>query len=287
MKQHRIMSIIVFLTLITTRGFGQTSEIQQNHPRFYNIGDWWVEGDVEYNWMERTDNDWDFYLYKYTIDGDTVINGKQYVCVSCQQIFLRSEEAFAEPSLANTRFFIREDEVGRQYVWIPKKEEECLMWDFSTPFEVGAFLTYGLTDLRADKPEYTQLQMKIDEVGTYELKNGSKVKMFNNWILEGFGNPEVGIAFNLGETDWEDLNSLLLMRYCKGELVLQNDLLLETLNRVTGTNVVQQLTDNILCKHPLQIDNTKQQLFDLQGRPVTTRPTRCIYIKSGKKYYTK
>ena len=29
------------------------------------------------------------------------------------------------------------------------------------------------------------------------------------------------------------------------------------------------------------------QLFDLKGRPVTTRPTRGIYIKDGKKYYTK
>ena len=51
-----------------------------------------------------------------------------------------------------------------------------------------------------------------------------------------------GIAHNLGETMLESRTNILLMRYCKGELVLQNDLLLNKLTQMMGEEFIQQLT---------------------------------------------
>ena len=88
---------------------------------------------------------WDFTLCKYSVDGVTTIEGKQYVCVG-QQVYDYSEENGLSIGLkTNNLFYIREEETGKQYVRIPQKQEEYLLWDFSS-LEVGKELTYGYLD---------------------------------------------------------------------------------------------------------------------------------------------
>lgn len=242
MKQKFLLLMMVFLIPGMTT---QASEVLQNHAQFYNVGDWWVEGTVTWNWEETPDGPWDFTLCKYTIDGMTTIEGKQYVCVG-KQIYDYSkwDGLTIEPKTKDV-FFIREDETGKQYIRIPQNQEEYLLWDFSS-LEVGKELTYGFLDFLENSDlsniSYFQYSYPINEVGTYELRNGNQVKIINNCYLEGFGDKYFGIAHNLGETMLESRTNILLMRYCKGELVLQNDLLLNRLTQMMGEEFIRKLT---------------------------------------------
>ena len=139
------------------------SDILYNQARYYNVGDWWVEGEVEWDWSDRTDKNWDYSLHKYVVENDTVIKGIQYVSIS-KQVFSRYEQQnTASPKQRNV-FFLREDYSGKQYIRIPSTEEDFLLWDFNTNLKEGAYITCGFININDDSPSYQQKQIEINIV---------------------------------------------------------------------------------------------------------------------------
>lgn len=283
-----LIGIAACSTIITAQAkeTDPNPEILYNQAHYYNVGDWWVEGEFEWNWSERTDKNWDFTLHKYVVENNTVVNGIQYVSIS-KQCISRYEQQTTTFQKQSNFLFIREDSYGKQYIRIPSKEEEFLLWDFSIDLKEQAYITCGFIDINADNPLYQQKQKQINNVEFYELKNGCQTEIYNNVIVKGFGNISSGIAYNLGETDWEYMNSEFLIRCCKNEIVLQNEKLYCALTDMMGSDFMNQLTETpsiITSTYSLKQNNA---IFDLSGRRLNSVPEKGMYIQGGKKWMVK
>ena len=283
-----LIGIAACSTIVTVKAKETDTDpdILYNQAQFYNVGDWWIEGEVEWDWSDRTDKNWDYSLHKYVVENDTVIKGIQYVSIS-KQVFRRYEQQNTTSTKQRNVFFLREDYSGKQYIRIPSTEEDYLIWDFGTNLKDEAYITCGTININDDSPSYQQKQIEINNIEFYELKNGCQTEIYNDAIVKGFGNISSGIAYNLGETDWEYMNSEFLIRCCKNEIVLQNEGLLFALTDMMGSDFINQLTETPSIIASIYFLNPYSTIFDLTGRRLNSVPEKGIYIKNGRKWLRK
>lgn len=84
--------VVGFLFLPSLNLFAQDS-VLCNHPKYYQNGDYWVQALVPFNFgeiihdYETEGSGENFSLYCFYVEGDTVIDNKEYKCIHARTKF--------------------------------------------------------------------------------------------------------------------------------------------------------------------------------------------------------
>ena len=218
--------------------------------------------------------------YSYSIAGDTVIGSDTY-----KKVFRQDEELYkdAEPHYYAA---LRDGEKGKVYIVKQDAQEPVLLYDFG--LEPGEKMLYKAA--WADNPQqifgayrstpvdsskktqvFTNIRgnpCRVIEVSIYlEPWDYSQSSYPRDWIEE-IGN----ITDPFNQDNWYQFsNELFESCYINGELLMTFD--------DFGRNTYVVSIDKTLS----QLDPPSNLLFDLQGRPLSTPPSRGMYIQNGKK----
>jgi len=253
-----------------------------NHPKYYQDGDYWVQALVPWDFEERI-HDYEtegsgenFSLYCFYVEGDTIIDNKEYKCVhakiwyyDCEATYDHQPEGLIEgPQVANV-LFMREDADGKQWRRLSYLTDEALLFDFSHPFEKGQVIRFCKHDhlsdvlenvcyesvqtkacsnssrlnkaLRSDDkaPEgYLYYNLEVSNVTTLELPNGEQVPFANGRIAFGWGDVYQGDLLHQFVPVCESFSGRFLYRVHQGQVVLQKQDNINRISSIIGTDVL-------------------------------------------------
>ena len=254
--------------------------VLHNHPKYYQDGDYWVQALVPWNFEERI-HDYEtagsgenFSLYFFYVEGDTIIDNKEYKCVhaktwkyDCEEIYDHQPEGLVEGKQIPNVLFMREDADGRQWRRLATLSEEALLFDFSCPFEKGQkirccrhenlddvleTLSYEVkaysspshhrgikAELSDEAPEgYYYYDLEISNVSSIELPNGEQVPFANGRIAFGWGDVYQGDLFHQLSPLCEGSEGMFLYRVHQGQVILQNKNNVIKINDIIGKDVL-------------------------------------------------
>ena len=209
----------------------------------------------------------------FTMQGDTEINGKEYKKVYCQF------EKYYGDNEQHYYCAVREEN-DRVYILANEAAEEKLLYDFSSPeedivlpFTVG---NYKFIRTRGERrADYLpgQLEFQVCHLSGNEIDysndtgcwiGGVGTYMGNSFAFEScplfFDEPQLGV------------NMFLYSCVKDGQYYFNIDWLAEPMETTTIND--RRHTDNTVKESPL---------FDLQGRRLTSQPTKGLYIRNGRK----
>ena len=205
----------------------------------------------------------------FTMSGDTEINGKTY-----KKVFLQFPDYFGDEE---QHYYCAVREEGcRVFLVEPEAEEEKLLYDFSRPEEIIE-LSYDHETLVRNagyKDEYCRPHQMYYELYTNAAHINNGYVCYDDW-REGVGsihsNP---FACEVSPKGSSRIPSRILVQECTNSAG-------EYLWNVTWTirpNSIQET---------LKETPAGSTLYDLQGRRLTTQPTKGVYIQNGKLYVVK
>ena len=253
-----------------------------NHPKYYQDGDYWVQALVPWDFEERI-HDYEtagsgenFSLYFFYVEGDTIIDNKEYKCVhaktwvyDCEETYNHQPEGLIEGVQVSNLLFMREDADGKQWRRLSYLTDEALLFDFSHPFEKGQVIRFCKHDhlsdvlenvcyesvqtkaysnssrlnkaLRSDDkaPEgYLYYNLEVSNVTTLELPNGEQVPFANGRIAFGWGDVYQGDLFHQFVPVCESFSGRFLYRVHQGQVVLQKQDNINRISSIIGTDVL-------------------------------------------------
>ena len=254
--------------------------VLHNHPKYYQDGDYWVQALVPWNFEERI-HDYEtegtgrnFSLYFFYVEGDTIIDNKEYKCVhaktwkyDCEETYDHQPEGLVEGKQIPNVLFMREDADGRQWRRLATLSEEALLFVFSCPFEKGQKIRYcrhenlddvletlsyevkaysspshhrGIkAELSDEAPEgYYYYDLEINNVSSIELPNGEQVPFANGRIAFGWGDVYQGDLFHQLSPLCEGSEGMFLYRVHQGQVILQNKNNVIKINDIIGKDVL-------------------------------------------------
>ena len=282
------------------------AQVERNYPHYYIDGDYWLQfygidisEDIDYILSLGLDPDLDILVAMYLIEGDTVIDNKEYKCV--HEKILSHEEAthsITGMQVSRNYFFIREDADRRQWRRFPCIDHELLMWDFSEPFQEGGQIRYTLYPCPYDMHLAYEGWMVIDDrylfdrtvpitsVTTIELAGESDVPLANGRIAFGWGDIPGGDCYNQESISYK--TPYFICRVHDGQIVFKSDKYVDYMNFILGTNVLTVFDEwtgieEIEPSHSsLTTHSSNRQCYDLSGRQLSGPPMRGAYIENGK-----
>ena len=251
-----------------------------NHPKYYQDGDYWVQALVPWDFEERI-HDYEtegsgenFSLYCFYVEGDTIIDNKEYKCVHARTWIYEGEETYGHQPKGLVEgiqipdvLFMREDADGRQWRRLASLSEEALLFDFGSPFEKGKKIRYCLhehlndvmeaisyedkvhsdpshhkgikAEFSDEAPEgYLYYDLEISNVSSIELPNGEQVPFANERIAFGWGDVYQGDLFHQFLPLCESLKGMFLYRVHQGQVILQNKNNIIKINDIIGKDVL-------------------------------------------------
>ena len=261
--------------------------VEYNHPHYYLDGDYWVQGLVNYEFDEHLKSCYlegfhqDLSLYAFYVEGDTIIEQKEYKCVHAQKWFYEGESAFngqsgrlEEIGRFPNILFMREDLDGKQWRRLNGLDDEALLFDFCHPFKVGqlvkfcrhSFLkehsTYNVlktsrSSCQSDRPNgaeiwksdddaprgYMYYDMEVREIKDFKMPNGEEVSIANGHIAFGWGDIKVGDLWHQFLPDEESLEGRFLFRVHQGQIVIENKANIQSMQRAVGINIYSLVND--------------------------------------------
>lgn len=193
------------------------------------------------------------YDYHYTLEGDTVVAGKD-----CLKMYSDNRDNKGEIRYEGALY----EENKKVYCFYPEKDEAALLYDFNC--KVGDTLSKNSRDLIVlsidtivgvvCKGEYYALQVQEYD----EEKNDSVVLGTLYWI-EGVGATKD--FFNMLPLAG-NYNSLIACEV-NGEVLYQTSTAIQSVRS--------------------RLSNDHDAIFDLQGRRLSATPAKGVYIQNGKK----
>ncbi|MEE3462658.1 MAG: hypothetical protein VZR00_12410 [Lachnospiraceae bacterium] len=193
------------------------------------------------------------YDYHYTLEGDTVVEGKD-----CLKMYSDNRDNKGEIRYEGALY----EENKKVYCFYPEKDEAALLYDFNC--KVGDTLSKNSRDLIVlsidtivgvvCKGEYYALQVQEYD----EEKNDSVVLGTLYWI-EGVGATKD--FFNMLPLAG-NYNSLIACEV-NGEVLYQTSTAIQSVRS--------------------RLSNDHDAIFDLQGRRLSATPAKGVYIQNGKK----
>lgn len=271
-------------------------EVVRNHPKYYQDGDCWMQALVPFNFEERIQMYEeegflpDFSLFAFYVEGDTIIDQKEYKCLHAKRwnyVGLPTDEHLSEglievPELRNA-LFIREDADGKQWRRLAYLNDEALLFDFSHPFEVGQMIRFckhthlhalsylhssdeshvkvPAPDPRPDDVEfwrseeeapwgYLYYDLKVSDVTSVELSNGEQVPLANGHIAFGWGDILIGDLWHQFLPDEESLEGRFLFRVHQGQVIFQDQKNMKVISDLIDKDVSSLLNKNEDDYHP-------------------------------------
>ena len=288
LKKDRFTLILRFglLCLPFINLFAQNAVVR-NHPKYYQDGDYWVQALVPWNFEERI-HDYEtegagenFSLYFFYVEGDTIIDNKEYKCVhaktwvyDCEETYNHQPEGLIEGVQVSNLLFMREDADGKQWRRLSYLTDEALLFDFSHPFEKGQVIRFCKHDhlsdvlenvcyesvqtkaysnssrlnkaLRSDDkaPEgYLYYNLEVSNVTTLELPNGEQVPFANGRIAFGWGDVYQGDLLHQFVPVCESFSGRFLYRVHQGQVVLQKQDNINRISSIIGTDVLSLINN--------------------------------------------
>ncbi len=309
------MKAIIFglLCLPFVNSFAQ-DEVVRNYPKYYQDGDYWVQALVPWDFEDRI-HDYEtegsgenFSLYCFYVEGDTIIDNKEYKCVhartwiyECEETYGHQPKGLVEGIQVSNILFMREDADGKQWRRLSYLTDEALLFDFSHPFEKGQVIMFckhdNLSDvledvnyenaqtkafsnssrlnkaLRSDDkaPDgYFYYNLEISNVSTLDLPNGEQVPFANGRIAFGWGDVYQGDLLHQFVPACESAGGRFLFRVHQGQVILQKQDNIKRINSIIGTDVLS------LFNKPTGITKTP-------GNVMLGVRSNTIYDLSGRK----
>jgi hypothetical protein len=242
----------------------------------------------------KTSQSTDCYVFQVRDDmrSPYSMNGKTYHALYrvVEQYFYKEHQpylVFSDPigiRESEGRIYVNYDDFKRELDF----QKEYLFLEGDIPYEVtpeGEILLYDFSLQKGDEyPTAAGSNMVyVDKVEEIVTEDGLTRKLFTLsnglQIVEGIGCINsagsllyylysFGLLFNIGED-----NKILLNRYSKGGKQIYTPDNLSTAGIDNGPTL-----ENAITSFPL---------FDLQGRRITSKPTKGVYINGGKKWVAK
>lgn len=193
---------------------------------------------------------WDYY---YTLEGDTVVSGK-----NCLKMYSDNKDDKGERFYEGALF----EEGKKVYCFYPEKDEANLLYDFDC--KVGDTLKIGNVDL---------ITLSIDTIVGIICK-GERYDFQAQRYEEDMGEP-----FVMGTLSWVkgvgatlDFFNMLPLAGNYNSLVaceVNGEVLYQTSTAIQSVRSRQS--------------NDHDAIFDLQGRRLSATPAKGVYIQNGKK----
>lgn len=287
-------------------------ECEGAEPRngsFLSEGMAWVDGfGYEQDGHYKTD---DVKLFYYTTIGDTLIDEKSYFRIQRIKAYKTKtyEESKYEIFDDNLCFFMREDDAGD--VWLYAKDRDVFyelsgntLYDYLADNLVGRDLflfnakkRYAVDDKLPlgmsalvdpngfqESEDYWHIySLDVEEVSERNLLDGKTYPIYNNYFLESIG-PLDGPLSGIGSPNSYSLDFRQLFAFYRdGQLIYKNEGYIAALEEyfpnilgiITGANPngIEHISGS----------TTSYGIYDLQGRKLSGKPERGIYIEDGKK----
>ena len=297
-------AILICLSLcLYTFVQAQDEDYIPNHPQYFSDGDAWAWGEMirpqylEEGYWADPDNFWVGFNY-YFIDGDTIVDGYQYwkVYLGSGKIDVVNHTAsgldkflikvWSKPHFS---LLIREDESGCQYLRAEYFGGEYMLWDFSEALEIGNTIRYNIVGMGWTNT----VVIRINDIGTYELVDGTEVPLVNNQYIWGYGEKNLDYLLHFwGDSAVEDGRAeFFYFRNHNGNRVHENEMVYPILTERLGIDL-EELVQYAFFGEPTNIETVKDEktsdaLYDLQGRRLAREPEKGLYIKDGRKYLKK
>ena len=193
---------------------------------------------------------WDYY---YTLEGDTVVAGK-----NCLKMYSDNKNDKGEICYEGALF----EEGKKVYCFYPERDEASLLYDFDC--KVGDTLKIGDVDL---------ITLSIDTVVGIICK-GERYDFQAQQYDEDMGEPFVMGTLSLVKGVGAALDFFYMMPLAGN----YNSLVACEVNG----EVLDQVSTAIQSVRSRQ-PNDNDAIFDLQGRRLSSLPTKGIYIQKGRK----
>ncbi len=216
------------------------------------------------------------------IKGDTIVNGKKFLKIfdSGWNMF----DSYYSRAYSSENNAIRLDEDGHLSKYNYHSRLEYDIYHFGSQFEIGKTIDYNYFDMENDC--YVYLTDTIFSIDTLLLDNKYMVLVSNDKFIYGLGHKDYPIEWYSHECYYDyskydryySKNQFLCFFY-KGEIIIQNDKLMDMVRKKLGIEDVNSIIT-------LKKEDDKSPLFDLQGRKVQN-PANGLYIKDGKKVVVK
>ena len=315
--------VIIFLFSLPIVMIAQNA-VLRNHPKYYQDGDYWMQALVQYDFEKSGSRE--LSLYVFYIEGDTIIDNKEYKCVHAKSWSYR-RESLSESIEIDNILFMREEADGKQWRRLAYLDDEALLFDFSKPFEEGQIIRFCQHECLSDLLEemyyvesqgeahsapsqrngikvwrsseaapdgYTYYNYEVNNVSTLELPNGEQVPFADGRIAFGWGDVYLGDLWHQYITGWESLDGRFLYRVHQGLVILKNQDTIQRVNNIIGTDVLSLFNQSTGIMTIGNIKKNKEfpsnTIYDLSGRKIANGQeprAKGLYIVNGKKIVVK
>ena len=260
-------------------GFGLYAQTNNIITDFLEEGTAWVEVKLAYDFDDllRKEGTALAKLYYYYIDRDSIISGEHFGIVNAKMMYNQNLcSSYEFPNLGAIRINTEKKILYRSL----KQNIEYSLYDFGTSLEIGNIISYGRNGWTWEL--YSDTVVSID---TIDFKNGYNGLLINQKFIYGLGHIDYPLwwAFKTDyENDTFDSPSKLLCFFYKGEIILQDDELMEQIKKSIGIDA-----NHILPPTSKDCKDSDAPIYDLTGRRLNSIPEKGIYIQEGKKRVVK
>lgn len=266
--RKQLITFIIFCTSNLAL-FAQKDSIVTN---FFEEGTVIVEVGLRFDYYQSLEKGEPGYadIYWQEIVSDTIINEKQYWGMLFKMWdCLDFNHCYETPFSGG--FSVRLSDDGTLY-YTPN---DHVLYKFGKEFKVGGTIEYR-SPYHKDMVSET-----ITKIDTITFSNGYKAIVANDEIIYGLGHKKHPIFWYYEDYNPTSMhyyaNGLFLCFYYRGEIILQNDELVEQLkNSISMTNEIQQI------KSLNEAEYNRFPIYDLTGRRLDKVPEKGIYIQGGK-----
>lgn len=265
---NRLLVTLIILCASSLVLLAQRDSIITN---FLGKGTAWVEVKLAYGFEDCLEKGETAFakLYHYYIDRDSVIDGEHAWIVNAQMMYnqnLKSAYKFSDLCAINMN--------NANEIWYKSMTggQNYLLYDFYD-FCIGGTISYGNSEYG-----WKSFCDSIERIDTIVFKNGHKGLLANQTYIYGLGHKDYPLWWAF-KTDYEDDTfdspSILLCFFYKGEIILQDDELMEQIKKSIGINKI------VSPMHSEQSE-VNTPIYDLTGRRLDKVPKKRIYIQGGK-----
>lgn len=204
----------------------------------------------------------------FTMMGDTLIGENNY-----KKVFCKFKVYFGDDK--QHYYCAVREEAYRVFIIAAETKEEKLLYDFSHPQET--------------------LILSYDD-NKFARGTGYHNKYFpTNQMTFGLWGTEDGINYNKGLDEWIEGVGSVNVNPFSCELICDKpsfgypiDVISCIINEDAPLFLIYWFESPTSIRSALKsVPNTNAQIYDLQGHPVTGKPTRGLYIQNGRKVYNR
>ena len=273
--RKKISTIILLCTLSITLPAQKDSIITD----FLEEGTKWVELDLVFDYMERVEKsgnkEYIATINVYEIIGDTIINDSIHWKVRCK----------GYPS--NNLSICYKTEYPYHYIGT----KNGLIWhdsykriNYNVLYELGGCFEIGNTIRYYSLYSDSIFVDTIHKIDTITFCNGYKAIIANDEYIYGLGHKKHPLYWSFENWNptsnyYHSLNRFLCFYY-RGEIILQDDKLMEQIKKSIGIDPNQIIPFTIKEQSESETD---APIYDLTGRKLDRVPEKGLYIQGGRK----